>query len=229
MKLEENLTQAINYTKMLFDDFGKLLILIILDIIPIINFIVIGYLGNVTKLSPDQKKLPPLENYLDLWVQGLKIIITSALFMIIPIILIGPFLIFQALAWIAIPIISPISGIVGIILLILGILLAFFLAIILAMAIVNMLKKESFTEAFAIGKIMDIIGKIGWGSYIVWIIIIFICGAIVAAIGALPAIGWVLSFIIAPIFGTFVARSASLVYSEGTTIPKSPEADDEKQ
>jgi hypothetical protein len=95
------------------------------------------------------------------------------------------------------------------------------------MAIVNMLKKDSFTEAFAIGKIMDIIGKIGWGSYIVWIIVIFICGAIVAAIGALPAIGWVLSFIIAPIFGTFVARSASLVYSEGTTIPKSPNTDEE--
>jgi len=99
--------------------------------------------------------------------------------------------------------------------LIVGLLLMFFISIIMAMAVVHMVKKDSFGKAFAIGEILDIIGKIGWGTYILWLILIFVCALIVGAIGSIPLIGWLISLIIAPIFGVFVSRSASLVYSEG--------------
>ena len=216
MKLDVNLTESIDYTKMLFADLGRLLILVILDIIPIVNFVVLGYLGNVIKEPRDSEQLPPLDNYFELWIQGLKIFVASIIFMIIPLILAIPFIFLVALAWISIPFLATVGWFLAIVLVIGGVLLAFFLAIILVMAIVNMLKKDSFDKAFAFGEIFGIIGKVGWGTYILWLLIIFVCSIIVAGIGAIPVIGWILSLLIAPIFGVFVARSASLVYSEAT-------------
>lgn len=216
MKLDVNLTESIDYTKMLFADLGRLLILVILDIIPIVNFVVLGYLGNVIKEPRDSEQLPPLDNYFELWIQGLKIFVASIIFMIIPLILAIPFIFLVALAWISIPFLATVGWFLAIVLVIGGVLLAFFLAIILVMAIVNMLKKDSFSKAFAFGEIFDVIGEVGWGTYILWLLIIFVCSIIVAGIGAIPVIGWILSLLIAPIFGVFVARSASLVYSEAT-------------
>jgi len=216
LKLDVNLTESIDYTKMLFADLGRLLILVILDIIPIVNFVVLGYLGNVIKEPRDSEQLPPLDNYFELWIQGLKIFVASIIFMIIPLILAIPFIFLVALAWISIPFLATVGWFLAIVLVIGGVLLAFFLAIILVMAIVNMLKKDSFSKAFAFGEIFDVIGEVGWGTYILWLLIIFICSIIVAGIGSIPLIGWILSLLIAPIFGVFAARSASLVYSEAT-------------
>lgn len=217
MKLDVNLTDSFDYAKLLFADFGKLLLLIILDIIPLVNFVVVGYLGNVMKESSEYKQLPPLENYFDLWIQGLKIVIASFIFMIIPLILTGPFIFLLVLSWISIPFLLSVGWILATLLLLIGVLLAFFLAIILSIAIVNMIKKDSFSEAFAFGDIMGIIQKIGWGSYLVWLLVIFVCSIIVAAIGGIPVIGWILSLAVAPIFGVFIARSVSLIYLEGVT------------
>jgi hypothetical protein len=223
LKLDVNLTDSIDYAKILFADLGRLLILVILDIIPIVNFVVLGYLGNVIKEPRDSKQLPPLENYFELWIQGLKILVASIIFMIIPLALTIPFIFLLVLSWISIPILPTLSWFLALLLLTVGVLLAFFLAILLTMAIVNMLRKDSFSKAFAFGEILEIVGKVGWGSYILWLVIIFVCSIIVAGIGAIPIIGWILSLLIAPIFGVFVARSASLVYSEAST-PEETEA-----
>jgi hypothetical protein len=221
MKLEVNLTDSFNYTKLLFNDLGRLLLLIILDIIPIVNFIVVGYLANVIKQPKDSNKLPPLENYFDLWIQGLVVVVASVIFMIIPIILIVPFVfVYVVSSWFYFPVLSTIGGFLAIILLIIGIVFAFFLGLLLAMAIINMVKQDSFSKVFAFSEIMEIIGKIGWGNYIVWLVIIFIGAIIVSAIGGIPVIGWFLGTIIAPIFGVFVARSATLTYMEAT--PEEP-------
>jgi len=221
LKIDKNLTDSIDYTKLLFTDLGRLLILIILDIIPIVNLIVVGYFSRVIKEPPDSKELPPLENYFALWVQGLKILVATIIYMIIPIALIIPFVVLTVLLWVAFPGLPVVSWLVAIPMLLIGLLLAFFVAIILVIAIVNMVKKDSFGKAFAIGEILGIVGRVGWGTYILWLLVLFICALIVAAIGSIPAIGWILSLVIGPIFGVFVARSASLTYSEGVT----PEAE----
>jgi hypothetical protein len=223
LKIEANLTNSIDYAKLLFADFGKLLILIILDIIPIVNFIVVGYLGNVIKEPKSSKQLPPLENFVDLWIQGLKIVVASIIFMIIPLVLTAPFIALVVVSWLYIPLLPSVGWVLALLLLLVGVLLAFFLGIILSMAIVNMLKKDSFGAAFSFGDILAIIEKIGWGSYLVWLIVIFVCSIIVTALGSIPFIGWILSLAIAPIFGLFVAHSVSLIYLEGTTTEE-PEA-----
>jgi hypothetical protein len=220
LKLDKNLSDSINYTQTLFTDLGRLLILIVLDIIPIVNLIVLGYTSSVINASPESITLPPLDNYWDLWVRGLKIVVAAIIYMIIPIILVVPFVFLTVLAWTALPGLPAVGWVVAVPMLIVGVLLAFFLAIVLAMAVVNMVRKDRFSQAFAIGDIVDVIGRIGWGTYLLWLLILFMCALIVGGIGSIPTIGWILSGIIGPIFGVFTARSASLTYLEGVSPDK---------
>ncbi|MEM1518508.1 MAG: hypothetical protein QW789_05260, partial [Nitrososphaerota archaeon] len=63
MRLEENLRESFDYTSKLFKDIGRLAILIVLNIIPIVNFIVSGYFAKVIRESPKSNAPPPLEKY----------------------------------------------------------------------------------------------------------------------------------------------------------------------
>ena len=52
MDLGQNINLSIDYARKLFTDLGRLVILIILDIIPIINLIVAGYMAKVIRETP---------------------------------------------------------------------------------------------------------------------------------------------------------------------------------
>jgi ABC-type enterochelin transport system permease subunit len=80
-----------------------------------------------------------------------------------------------------------------------------------------MVKKDSFGAAFAFGEILSVIRRVGWGIYIIWLLVLFVCSIIVGAIGSIPFIGWILAAVIGPLFGVFMARSASLTYMEGAS------------
>ena len=224
MDLGQNLSRSIDYSRKLFADLGRLLILIVLDVIPIVNLAVVGYMTKVIKEPPTSDELPPLKEYVTLWVQGLKVTVAVIIYLIIPFIFIAPFIAMTVLAGLISPSLVPVGWVLAVPMLIVGVLLIFFILIIMSMAIVNMVKKDSFTKAFAFGEIVAVIGRIGWGTYIFWTIIIFVCALIVGGIGSIPAIGWLISLVIAPIFGVFVSRSASLVYSEGTAPVAAPPA-----
>ncbi|MCW4015941.1 MAG: DUF4013 domain-containing protein [Candidatus Bathyarchaeota archaeon] len=220
MKLDVNLTDSFNYAKLLFDDFGRLIILIILAVIPIVNFIVVGYLGNILKAPKDSKELPQLEKYGELWIQGLKIFLAIIILMIVPLILMGSTLVQIVLTQLSLggSFISPLSGILAISLFYIGLLLAFFIGLILAMSIVHMLKKDDFGKIFAFNEILAIIQNIGWGTYILWLAVLFIISGIVTVIMFnIPVIGWILELVLTPALGAFIARSVSLTYLEGTT------------
>ncbi len=222
MDISQNLSSSVDYSKKLFADLGRLLILIVLDVIPIVNFAVVGYMTKVIKEPPTSDRLPPLKDYVNLWVQGLKVIAAAIVYLIIPIILIVPFIFLTVTAGFMVSPIPSVGWVLAVPMLLVGVVVIFFMLIIMSMAIANMVKKDSFAKAFAFGEIVAIIGNIGWGTYIFWTIIIFILGAIVAGIGGIPSIGWILSLIIAPVFGVFVSRSASLVYAEGTALAPPP-------
>jgi len=223
LDLSQNVGNSYEYAKKLFRDLGRLAILIVLDIIPIVNLIVLGYMTRVAKETPSSIEPPPLRDYGDMFIQGLKVAIAIFLYMLVPLILIilgaGAF-IFAAFGM---GMVFP--AFVGIGVFVVGIILAFAIAIIMAMAIVHMVKNNSFGKAFAVGEILAIIGKIGWGKYILWLILMFVIALIVGAIGSIPAVGWIISLIIGPVFGVFVLRSAALIYSEAVPpvgVPPTP-------
>jgi len=161
MKLEENLGTSIEYAKKMFANLGRLLILIVLNFIPIVDFIVGGYMWRVVHESPSSKDLPLLERYGEMWVNGLKVLVASIIYMIIPIIII----LFGALGLVARMWTHGLQlrflTATGIITILVGVIIAFFLSIILAMGIVHMIKHNSFGKAFAFSEILAIIKKIG--------------------------------------------------------------------
>jgi hypothetical protein len=207
LDLGQNINSSIDYARRLFDDFGRLAILIILHIIPIVNLIIYGFMARIIKETPESNTPPKLEKYGKLWIDGLKISVVAIIYMIIPAVLIAAGAVTLFAPYMAGPY-SPVVWSVplgfGVVLMAVGIILAFVVAIIMAMAIVHSVKTGSFGKAFAVGEMVKIIGKI-----------------IVGAIGAVPVIGWLISIIVSPIFGVFVSRSAALMYTDavapGTT------------
>lgn len=215
MRLEENLRDAYNYTVKLFKDIGRLVILIVLNIIPIVNFIVYGYFAGVIRESPGSDTPPPLEKYGALWVDGAKIFVVTLVYMIVPLVLILAGMFSAILAGVFFPMIG--LGILGSILVVVGIILMFLIMIIALMAIIHMAKSGELGSAFEFSKILSKIRAIGWSNYIIWVVIIFVIGLILAGISSIPYIGWLISLILSPVFMVFIGRSASNIYESAAT------------
>ncbi|MEM2210728.1 MAG: DUF4013 domain-containing protein [Nitrososphaerales archaeon] len=224
MDLVDNLNDSLNFAKKMFDNLGKLLILIILNIIPIVNFIIIGYAARIIKDSPSIKEAPKLENYRSLWIQGLKILIVILIYSIIPIIIMSvsiiPLLIipwavgrtfemFTIMPFISKGFVTPIF--------ILGLILTILSLIFSIIGAINMIKYDQFKKAFDLKEILTIIKGIGWGKYIMWLIIMFIIALFIGGLSNIPYIGWLISLVISPIYLIFLSRSAALIYMEGIT------------
>jgi hypothetical protein len=226
LDLADNLSNSFEYAKKLFGDFGRLLILIVLDLIPIVNWTVVGYAARVLKESPGTDAPPKLEDYGKLFVEGAKIFFASLIYMIIPLIVIvagvGSFVAgmvvgagsdFMARGFTPGPM-GLLSG-TGLVLVLIGALVAFVMLILLAAGIAHMIKTDKFSKAFAFGEILGIIRRIGWGKYLAWVILLAIIAAIVGAItGGIPYVGWLVSVIIGPGLIVFFFRSLGLLYGE---------------
>jgi len=210
MDISSIFSNAFGYTKRMAADVGRLIILIVLSIIPIVNFIVAGYGAKVVREPPESVEPPSLKGYVDMWIQGLKIVVATIIWMIVPIVLISLGFGLSA-AFYSYPATFGAWVVLGAV----GVAVAFLIAIIMSMALVHMVKHDRFGKAFAIGEILEIIRRIGWGKYILWVVVTFVIGLVLSAIGNIPYVGWLISLIIAPLFIVFVARSASLIYSEG--------------
>jgi hypothetical protein len=195
--LSDNLNNSFGFARKLFSDFGRLVIIIVLDLIPIVNLIVTGYASRVLKESPGAASPPKPENYSDMFMDGLKIAIATIIYMLIPLILIGAGIgsVFMEhgpdFMWSGFtPAYTGLLGGAGIVLVLIGLLVAF-------------------------GEILGIIEKIGWGKYLAWLVLIVVIAAIVGAIaGALPFVGWIIAAIIGPALTVFYFRSLGLLYSQ---------------
>jgi hypothetical protein len=226
MDLSDNLSNSFEFARKLFSDFGRLVILIVLDLIPIVNLIVTGYASRVLKESPGADSPPKLENYGDMFIDGLKIAVASIIYMIIPLLLIaagvGSF--FATMVMEGGTNLMPgqfkpaYTGLLtgtGIALALVGVVVAFVMLILLAAGIAHMIKTGKFGKAFAFGEILSVIRRIGWGKYIAWLVLIVIIAAIVGAVaGGIPVVGWLIAAIIGPAVTVFYFRSLGLLYSE---------------
>lgn len=211
MRIEETFSEAFNYTRDFSKDVGRLIILAILSIIPVVNFVVLGYACNVIKQTPTSNTPPKFEGFLKMWIDGLKIVIVSIVYMIIPLIIMvvagltpTVFTVYQ----------SILSFIFSSVLFLVGLALAFIFSIVMSIGIVHMVKTDNFSKAFAVSEIIGVIGRIGWGKYLIWLIVVFIIGIAVSAIGSIPFIGWIILMFATPLFAVFVARSITMLYGE---------------
>ncbi len=225
------------YGKMLGDAFeyareavwGKWTKWLLLIVSTIIFPLLFGYIMEVYRGT---KPAPELEHWGKLFIDGLKLILAWLIYMIpviVIVLLFGGWALFSAVQQVTMSgnpdyfssnpeLIMPLIGtfLVG---MFIACILAIIIAIIGYIGIMRMARKERFGEAFNFSAIFETIRKIGWGSYILALIVLavimMVVGFILAIIMAIPYIGWLIYLVLIPPVSIFSARYFAQVYDEG--------------
>lgn len=181
------------------------------------SILILGYQLRTIRTSIMGENEPPEFNeWTKLFLNGLRLFITSLVYGIIPtIVLVVGFIMLLVGS----------SGI-GVIILLLGAILLIIVGIISVMAISNMAYYDEIGAAFRFGEIRERIESIGWLRYILMLILLGIFYIILAVVAALvtliPFAGLVLvSLIIYPFMYLFMYRAYGLIFRE--TLDEEPE------
>lgn len=209
---------------------GKWMKWILLVISSIIFPLILGY---VMEIYRGPKPAPELKNWGRLFIDGLKYLVAWIIYMIPVIVVI---IVFGGLAFFSVIQQAAMSGdpdffmtntellvpIIGMffaglfIAVILGIIISLFAYI----GVIRMARADRFGEAFNFSGILETIRRIGWGSYILALIILFVVmvvlALVLAIIGSIPWIGWIIYLFLIPLLTIFQARYMVQVYEAGT-------------
>ncbi|HJJ30013.1 MAG TPA: DUF4013 domain-containing protein [Methanocorpusculum sp.] len=194
----DNLSESFGYAKdKLVGSIGNWILLIILTIIPIVNFIAIG-----TYLKIFRGEDPKVENIGKSFVDGILAFIILFIYLLIPI------FIFSMVMWTAVSGLTTDStatligaGIGGIIWLIIFILFG----LILTPALINF-ARNGFGAAFKFGEIFGMISKAGWLNYILAIIVLGIIFGLLGLLEMIPYVGWLIMIIIFPFLTIWASK-----------------------
>jgi hypothetical protein len=171
-------------------------------------------MGYSLKVLRGDKPAPEVEGWVTLFIDGIKYLIICIIYAI-PLIIILALLMAPVLAAILSGNTNAmIAGAGGFVV---GILIFVVVAILIALfefiGIVRFARTGSMGEAFNFSAILATIGKIGWGTYIIALIIMMIIVGVIEVICSLiPVIGMLLLFILVPFLVIFQARFICLLY-----------------
>lgn len=215
MDLGENITDSVQYP---LQDWVKILILMVVSIIPIVNFMSGGYYIRIIKSTlAGVDDVPEFDNLGELFIDGIKMIIAYIVYMIVPLILmiVGVFFLAPAASTSSYTASTMFTGI-SIVLFIIAAILAFVISIIAIMGIANMAYYDSqLGAAFRFGEILERISAIGWGTYIIWLIVLFIVTLVLGLV--IGIIGGILLFILVG-FLIIYAGSAYLTMLQARSV-----------
>lgn len=219
--LEENFSKSWKFMLGLFNNVGRLLILIILNIIPVANLIVIGYGAKIIKLGDAIEEPPEIESYGEAFIEGLKVLFAIIIYSIIPGIIagfsIGVGLLTNPSAWMQGAFFPSIFFRATVALgLTVAFLVGFLFAVFGAMGILHMIKTGDFGKIFAFSEILELIDKVGWGKYLIWLLMMFVINSVITGIASG---NWLVSSILWVFFTVFVSRSAHYLYPKEEAEP----------
>ncbi|MFA4876851.1 MAG: DUF4013 domain-containing protein [Methanoregula sp.] len=203
--------EAFGYAKEgLIGKWVKWILLLIATII-----LMLPLMGYTLRIYRGEKPAPEVNQWGTLFIDGIKYLIISLIYAI-PVIIIfilsfGP--LFMDIASGHIEKITPGAALTAGGGLILLIIVGFIIALFEYIGIIRFARTGSMGEAFNFGAISAHIGKIGWGSYIVALIIMMIIlGIIEMILSLIPLIGTLLVFLLLPLIVMFQARYLCMVY-----------------
>ncbi|KAF5065745.1 hypothetical protein DSECCO2_270610 [anaerobic digester metagenome] len=207
------LGDALDYVKAaLLDNYMRWLILIIGTIIfPILA-------GYGLRIYRGARTPPETDDLVGLFVDGIKLFIVQLIWAI-PVIIVG--VIFMGSSAALLMSGSDAAAAAGAGGLFVGGLIMFVVAIIIALfstiAGVRFARTDSFGEAFNFRAILEHIGRIGWGPYVIALVILMVViGVVNAVLGVIPILGWILTIILAPAFSIFASRYITQIYDSVT-------------
>jgi len=203
---------------------GKWVNWLLLIISCIIFPLILGYIMRIFRGAP---KAPELNEWGSMFIDGIKLFIVGLIYaiplIIVALVVFGIAIFTGIFSMTAVGQGNP-AAIAGLIMtslfgaIILAI-VSIIIGLILATAIVRFARMDSFGEAFNFTAISNHIGKIGIGSYIIALIIMFIIICIIESIiMMIPYIGMVLLLILYPAFALFEARYLTLLYDSAGSV-----------
>ncbi|MDD1666804.1 MAG: DUF4013 domain-containing protein [Methanomicrobiales archaeon] len=207
MDIGKTLNESFDYAKdAVWEKWVRWLLLIISSIIfPLI-------LGYELEVYRGKKPAPELTDWVRLFIDGIKLFVIQIIYAIPTLIVL-----FLSIGAAVLAVTSPTQAMalwgsfaIGILI---TLIVAFITGLFAAMGAVRFARTGRMGEAFNFSAITDRIGKIGWGSYILALIVVYVVAGIIAFILSLiPFISWLLLLIVAPPLAIFMARYITLVY-----------------
>lgn len=223
MTFGELLSQSFDYAKKsVWGEWSRWVILFVTMIIQSITFFIVPlFNGYIFRIWQGADPAPDVDQWKKLFVDGWRVNIVSIIYMI-PVIIVavlamGPGLM-QMISGTIMG--DPTVGMAGLMGMGIGLLVVIIVAIIVEIfmltGVVRFAKMDSIAEAFSFGEIAGHIKKIGWGHYIVALIILWIVMVIMTMIAGIfmiiPIIGWIIYlFLVVPIT-IFAARYLVTLY-----------------
>jgi len=192
------------------------------------SFFVSGYL---VRMYRGVKPAPDFTGWVSLFIDGVKLDIVMFVWFLPALIL---FLLLAAIALGGFLIPGLFGGagntlaflLAAVVLLIAALVLLVIAALYVSMAAVRFARTGSMTEGWSLSVISGIIRRIGWGNYIIALILLFVAGAIFGVVVSIPAaipyIGWVVPLVLSPLLTVFSGRYIALVYEAGEESPATP-------
>jgi hypothetical protein len=210
MEIGEMLSESFEYTKEGL--VGKWMKWILLIICTIIFPLIYGY---ILKIFRGEKPAPEIDDWVGMFIDGIKMFVIYLVYMI-PVIIVMALTAGGAIVGFSSGDFSAVAAGGVFIGVIISVLLALVILLFGIIGIIRFARMDAFGEAFNIGAIMETIGRIGWGSYIINLIILyivlFIFSFIVGILTAIPIIGWILYLFALPAISIFSARYLTLLY-----------------
>lgn len=180
----------------------------------------IPLLGYTLKVLRGEKPAPEVTGWGTLFIDGIKYFIVSLIWAI-PCLIVFFFGLFSVIAAVALEndpgaFVAALSG--AALYLALFLVLAILTGLLATIGIVRFARTGSMGEAFNFGAILETIGKIGWGSYIIAMIVLiivqFVIGIVLGIITMIPILGAIIQFILIAPITLFEARYICQVYDE---------------
>jgi len=207
------ITKSIGFPTNDNDWVKKCLIGGILLIIPILNFVCTGYYLKVIKGSIEGKNnMPEWDDWGDLLIKGIMILIIGLAYSIIPIILISIFIIFIFSSGIFLASLFESESMGGLSFLfmligsVIGLLILFILNLMVPMGLAMFANGGSLGDAFKIREIISRIKSV-FGEYVIAIIAINLLSIVVMIVGWIPVIGWAAIFYFLVVAGNIYGKA----------------------
>jgi hypothetical protein len=216
-------SRSVGYTKdALWGKWGRWVLLVLLSLIQVFTlFLVPLFNGYIVRVLAGRRPAPDVNEWGRLFIDGWKWNIINLIY-IIPVLLIlaffGGVAVISAIA--ARGVDNPDAWAPAVVAALSGLLIAavvwIVISIVALFAVVRFAHTGSLGQAFNFGAIFAHIGRIGWGSWIVAIVLLLLIGLVYAVvlglIGSIPIIGWIVNLFLGAAFGIFHARYLAAAY-----------------
>jgi hypothetical protein len=206
---------------------GYLAILVIAGVLT--SFFISGY---IVRIYRGMRPAPEFTEWASLFADGIKLDIVMLVWFLPAVILMLLLLLIAfggMIGGMILPGFSANSGgailiiLAGIVLLIAALAILIIAALYVSMAAVRFARTGSMVEGWRYSTITAIIRRIGWGNYVIALVLFFFASfffnLIVSIPAVIPYVGWVVPVILGPLLTVFAARYFTLVYEIGEAPP----------